>query len=254
MASTVIASALALVVLVAGGTYAYFSDTVSSTGNTFQTGTLKLTSARNDMPIEGPMFYTSTSSSTGLKGTGVWYPGKSVSRILMVENDGSIDARLNSVLANVRSTNATQEEINKFSRDVNVSVYVLRGGNLRTSTEAYKDALEAGDATYTAWLLANSEATEEQKLAKMTEIYNAAMANRGLPTGWNMESSTLKKYMDGNVRGGILSNGAPRVPLAQDETVALVYVVSFTHNMNTNQNALQDKIFDIDFVHEFVQK
>ena len=252
MASAIVASAMALIVLIAGGTYAYFSDIISVENNSFQTGTLKLTSARNDMPIQGPMFYTEDSVESGIRGTGYWHPGKEVSRMLLVENEGSLNARLKSVKANVTSTNASSTELTKFAKAMNITVYVARNQNTSNkSAEKLKEALEAGQVKFEAWLKAN-DATEDGILAKMEQIYNEELVGRGLPPGWAMESSTLEKYRTG-VNGGFNSNGTPRVPLASGETIALSYSAHWRHGTDKNENELQGKVFNIEFVHDFVQ-
>lgn len=101
--------------LVAGGTFALFSSETRSADNTFTTGTLCLTSERNDGDtIPGPMFYmTSAQGETpsGLPGVhpvlgdlpGGWAPGDTVTRTLTVYNPTSCSS-MNGWLTSVQAS------------------------------------------------------------------------------------------------------------------------------------------------------
>lgn len=88
-----------LSVLIGAGTYAFFGDKAFSKNNTFQTGTLKLSTFRHDLPLTGPMFYSSDKG--GLKGIGLWKPGDEHTRGMFVQNDGNLNAQLYSIKANI---------------------------------------------------------------------------------------------------------------------------------------------------------
>jgi predicted ribosomally synthesized peptide with SipW-like signal peptide len=105
--------------LVGGATFAYFTDQASNTGNTFTAGTVDIT-ARRDMgdPLPGPMFYTTLEEGKTPTGgvpnwpTGLWHPGKSEIRTLIVENTGSLDAYLDglsAVISNIDDPAIAQE-------------------------------------------------------------------------------------------------------------------------------------------------
>lgn len=124
---------------VAGATYAWFTDTETSMGNTFTAGTVDISIDR-DMgdATPGPMFYiTNAEGSTpdGIEGmweTGLWMPGKSVTRQLDVRNIGTLQVRLNELKADISSINgadpASSPELtalaNSFAQNMNVKVYV----------------------------------------------------------------------------------------------------------------------------------
>lgn len=76
-------AALALIALVAGFTWAYFSDSETSAGNTLVAGTLDLGLSNTDEMATGSTTGTWTSSD--------WKPGDTRAGTLYVSNSGSID-------------------------------------------------------------------------------------------------------------------------------------------------------------------
>jgi spore coat-associated protein N len=93
---------LAVSTAIGGATYALFSSSATNQGNSFSAGTLKIDSARDDIPMTGPMFYTeSPSDVTGIGGlaTGEWAPGDINTRGLFLRNTGSLDAKLTALKA-----------------------------------------------------------------------------------------------------------------------------------------------------------
>lgn len=234
-----VASVLAIGSIAGVGTYAYFNDTETSSGNTIQAGTLQFSGAREDMPITGPMFYTNTSSSTGVRGTGLWQPGKFVSRTLLLENDGSLNAKLKSVKANLTATNADAAAQAMFGQDMILTTLAIAGGNL-----AYvEDQLEAKSTQLQQWLAAHPGATENQKLAKMNQLWNSVPWAYGTVTS-QVHQAPLADYLAGNVDLTVNANVG--------KTVAVVYWAYLQDD--GDQNILQGKEFNFDFVHEFVQQ
>jgi len=86
----VLASLLVIAVVVAlvgAGSWAWFSDTEESVGNTFTAGTLNLQIADNDEGwFDGTPVHASWQSPSG------WAPGQTFSAIVRVKNAGTIDA------------------------------------------------------------------------------------------------------------------------------------------------------------------
>jgi len=103
--------------LIGGATFAYFTDTAANTANTFTAGTIILRGERDlSDRVPGPMFYTSTSDSSGYypydevtqrspsgEYLGGWAPGDSVTRAMNLYNDGTIDAKVTKVKADVKA-------------------------------------------------------------------------------------------------------------------------------------------------------
>jgi predicted ribosomally synthesized peptide with SipW-like signal peptide len=80
-------SALSIVtalVLTGGATYAFFTDTATSNGNTFTSGTLSLL-VRDDDQTFAPAVTQSIHSPTN------WAPGQSFQSFVCFKNDGSVD-------------------------------------------------------------------------------------------------------------------------------------------------------------------
>ncbi len=108
---------LCTVALVAGGTFALFTDSTSQADADFVAGTLSITSDRDEGdPIPGPMFYVTQAQgeveggAPAINATGVWAPGDSHTRTLVVQNfdaahggSSTMHAWLDSVQANLRS-------------------------------------------------------------------------------------------------------------------------------------------------------
>lgn len=89
-----------LSLLVGGSTFALFSSSATNTNNQFTAGTLHISSNRDDVPNEGPMFYTSTApNAQGTLPTGLWAPGDKNTRGLFLKNDGTLQARLTTLTA-----------------------------------------------------------------------------------------------------------------------------------------------------------
>lgn len=80
-----ILGALALVAVIGvAGTTAYFSDTATSTSNTFTAGTLNLTLANTGQPYTDGVSATWSSPSN-------WAPGETKTATLYLQNSGTID-------------------------------------------------------------------------------------------------------------------------------------------------------------------
>jgi len=81
--------------LIGGGIYAYFSDTETSTGNTFTAGTLNLVPSTSGTGPSGK--YTVTAGGDGVNGKVVFTklaPSDSGSITWTLENDGDLDGTL----------------------------------------------------------------------------------------------------------------------------------------------------------------
>lgn len=94
-----LAGMLAISGTVGIGTYALFSAKTADTHNAFTAGKLSIVSERDDIPMAGPMFYTS--STLGGTPTGLWTPGDKNTRGLFLENTGSLSAKLSTLTASL---------------------------------------------------------------------------------------------------------------------------------------------------------
>ena len=100
-----------IIVLIAGAfggaTYAFFTDVAANTGNTFGAGTVEIVLKRDmgDIPAVGPLYYTErpqdAAPTTWKFPTHEWAPGDAVQRILIIQNTGSLDAKVTSIGASM---------------------------------------------------------------------------------------------------------------------------------------------------------
>jgi len=117
------------------GTYAYFSDSALSDTQTFTAGTVDINVKRDKGdPVPGPMFYTTLEEGKTIRSdesvaypyhpTGYWYPGKGqVTRTLIVENNGSLDANIDGISAEISGVDA--ELAAKFAEEIIVEIKPL---------------------------------------------------------------------------------------------------------------------------------
>lgn len=125
--------------LVGGATVALFTDQAMNVGNSFTAGTVDIDADRDlGDPIPGPMFYTTVAEGT-MPGqdpddvghpTGQWYPGKEVSRLLIVRNMGSLRVRLHGVSAEITAITGLPSGADpalvaeSFAENMDVKIYV----------------------------------------------------------------------------------------------------------------------------------
>lgn len=110
--------------VIGAATFAWYMDSATNGPQTLTAGTVSIDSFRDGFDvIPGPMFYTTPEQgeapdgTDGLKATGPWQPGDTHVRSLVVYNDGSLDATLDQVKAEIRS-----DEVNLRSQ-LNVEIY-----------------------------------------------------------------------------------------------------------------------------------
>jgi predicted ribosomally synthesized peptide with SipW-like signal peptide len=133
-----VATVILVAVLAAGGTYAYFTSSVTNSNNTFKAGTVAVDAVRdNGEPLPGPMFYTGVGSDTGSGGvfpTGLWYPGMGlpgdsnypVLRTVNITNEGTFNCKLNgfsATLSGISDPGASAD----FAKYLNVTVANING-------------------------------------------------------------------------------------------------------------------------------
>lgn len=135
--------------LIGGATFAVFSDSAVNQNNTFTAGTVDI-AAKRDLgdPIPGPMFYTTASEglmpgqSMVLNPTGSWYPGKSATRTLVVENTGTLNAQLTKISANLHNI-ADPAVAAEFANELYLRI-VNRNNSQQVFFEGYLRELLAG--------------------------------------------------------------------------------------------------------------
>lgn len=133
---------------VSAGTVALFSAQSGPSQAILTAGTVNLKSWRDQGDtIPGPMFYTTAAEGQtpggvpGLYPTGPWAPGDTVMRVLMIRNNGELDAWLTGIDADLvsGSTHLAAELNYRVTTDV-AGANAVASGNLA--------ALIAGTATF----------------------------------------------------------------------------------------------------------
>lgn len=257
---------LVLALAVGGATYAYFSSNVTSSGNVIQSGTIELTTRRIDLPVNGPLFYKDDTPE-GIRGTGYWVPGKQVMRQLVIKNDGSLPARMISVGANLVG-NEYGDEVNEMFMDnmiISVAAAPLARSGGSSMDELYSQLSNAQNDIDT-WMAANPTATTDEIIAKMEQIYNNRIKGVYTTIGsatWFIKDVSLASLVQGAVGKNHKTYVEPYIG-AKDEEVdtqygkksndirVLFYIATLREN-HQDQNILQGKEFEFDFVNNFVQ-
>ncbi|MBP1759270.1 MAG: hypothetical protein H6Q63_187 [Firmicutes bacterium] len=124
------AAVMSMGLLMGGTTYALYHATATTTASpsegTFVAGTVDIDSYRDGFDtIPGPMFYTTPDegatptepSFNGLKPTGIWTPGDTHIRSLIVYNQGQLDAVLDQAKVEV------EEDTAGMAGNMNVAIY-----------------------------------------------------------------------------------------------------------------------------------
>lgn len=170
-----ISGLLATSLAVGGATYAIFKSEVTNSANTVTAGTLKITAKRDDVPNEGPMFYSqNTAGNYGGMPTGLWAPGDKHTRGLFLENNGSLEAKLKTLTVNpadsngVAVTSGTQYDDDLlFAKQAKVKIWDIKefdplngagipfGIDTRVNADEMDMIMDVVNAGYDIWLAAN---------------------------------------------------------------------------------------------------
>jgi spore coat-associated protein N len=259
LASMAVGGAVALGLLVGGGTFALFTDSVSNTNNTFQSGKLKMEGHRHDIPVTGPMFYTE-SNDNGAMGTGFWAPLDVHTRGMFLGNHGNLDAKLVKIKATPQSQAA-----NEFAKQAMVTVAVVKDketGEIVDATvlkeinellsQQFKKALKDK-----GWLFDDADdARAFQELAAYirAELLHQTFVLKNV-AGQNVEayiedlfSQPLSDFISS---GGVnVKNRNIQVPV--DKTLYMAYTVTLPDH-GADNNLLFNKQVNLTFTSEFEQ-
>ncbi|MGD6802213.1 TasA family protein [Rossellomorea aquimaris] len=255
-----------------GGTFAYFNDIESSTANTFSAGTLTMESFRNDIPIEGPMFYTEDSLN-GAMGTGLWQPGDSHTRGIYIENTGSLDAKLSKLYAVPEDAVGSDGYNNALAfadqANVIISYYEWAGGNvdstawatlLKLSDDYFKNHYNSTANRVRAWwdgkTLDELKQVDMDALAVLREdtLNHVFVAKNAL--GQDV-LFTVKEVYTGELKDLVTPGHDVPASLKKvvkpNQTMLMGYTVQMQNLTPEVNNPLQGKEVRFSFAHEFVQ-
>jgi spore coat-associated protein N len=264
---------------IVGGTYAFFSDTEQSNGNMYSAGTLSLESMRNDLPTEGPMFYTGTSPS-GVMGTGLWKPGDAHTRGLFIENTGSLNGVLKKISATpeAASGSAAYDDAIEFAKQSIATISVLEpvDGEGTFDSTTYAEMLKQVNEWYNLrfdhyWYL---EASEEGDLdifegltlaAKVVQNIENEMVGKVFTTkvtdtlGNKTEiQGRVKKIINKKSLNQLVTTGidvsSHGLKVTPGEQMYFAYTVKFLNLDPAVNNPLQGKEVKFTFASEFIQE
>lgn len=275
MAMALLSSTVAFAGLVGAGTYAYFSDTETSNGNTVQAGTLEMTGFRNDIPIEGPMFYTSddfdagNNAPDGVLGTGLWQPGDTNTRGMFIRNDGTLDAKLNKLYAVAEDADAEA-----FAEQAHVTIAVFEPDSnvfLGIDSSEYADLVEAIDQFYKTnfdqlmeQLFPNADQMELEELKQAIKQVHGEVKKlimnqsfqvdvNGAPVNVNVKQ-VFQDQLSNLIGNNNLVDNQLQYVVEPGESLFFGYTVSFDDLTPEENNPLQGKEVRFNFATEFVQE
>lgn len=247
LAALTLSGMLVVALVVGGATFALFTDSESNEGNTFEAGTLELSTHRHDVPIEGPMFYTHDSDD-GRMGTGEWAPRDVNTRAMFIKNTGTLDAKLNRLSAIPEE--GTSEVTEEFAEQALVTIAVLDGpGDL--APEVIRQANLFIDETFKGLM----STWWGQNLARVEQEIAAAAREAFLHLQFEIDGHKfyVKDVYTGTL-SGLMNGGYPafeNLELPSGETMYMAYTV--TLGDHENNNAVQGQEVNFTFKSEFVQ-
>lgn len=260
MAVLAVASVLAVGGSIGGATYALFTSEAQSTANAFTAGTLSLSTHRNDVPIDGPMFYQNDSTS-GQMGTGYWAPKDSHTRAMFIKNTGSLDAKLTHITA-VPAGNIT--DALKFGEQAMVTVasFKTSNGTALDATAAAK-LNEEVDKEFKKLLNGNfwkklqavglQAATAEVREDLLEWTYRVNSNGESVTVGISdIFIGSLKDLYNG---GSGQDTEVPNLILPAGKTMHLSYTVTFLDDAGQSfkNNDIRGTTVDFGFINKFEQ-
>lgn len=260
MLITAFSSVLLLCAAIGGGTYALFTSSAQNTGSTIASGTLSLSTHRNDVPIEGPMFYTNDSVS-GEMGTGYWAPKDTHTRAMLIKNTGTLDAKLTDLIAIPEGSTAEQADALAFGEQAMVTVaafttpkwYELNADQMEAANQAADEAFKKFIGKNPVFAKGGQEVFAEARKFWLSWKYR--VDNNGNPIDVTVSDvfvGSLKDlYNGGSGRDAVL----PNLVVPAKKTIHLGYNVTFLDDANGtfDNDALQGKSVKFTFQNNFEQ-
>jgi hypothetical protein len=200
---------LALSFVIGAGTYALFTGSLTKTDNTMTAGTVILEANRDQGdPVPGPIFYPDSLDPLAThpydvndlnpsgESKGGWAPGDSVSRMMILNNSGSLAAKLVGIRAVVQSsyTQTTKDSrlgtvertvtgitassdpsaYNEYINNMNIEV---KYGNILVYNGLLKDLITGDPAKYVNVLNANDLRIAPDKSGPLNLTCKATLYN-----------------------------------------------------------------------------
>jgi spore coat-associated protein N len=276
-----ISGLLATSLAVGGATFALFKSEVTNEGNTVSAGTLKITAKRNDVPNEGPMFYTqNVAGNYGGMPTGLWAPGDKHTRGLFLENTGSLDARLTTLTVTPADSNGnavtsgSQYEDNLlFARQAKVKIWDIQefdplsgrglpGVDSEMTADEMDFIMDVVNIGYDMWLALNPTAdlTDQTVAADLLTTLNEYMFQELSKKGGSLDNRQFKvvKMYDKNLINFVntpFDASSFGIELPPEKAALLGFTVEFKKNPGNSidKNSMQGKQVYFNFGSDWVQ-
>lgn len=260
---TALSSVVLLCAAIGGGTYALFTSSAKNTGNTFASGTLSLSTHRNDVPVEGPMFYTNDSDA-GRMGTGLWAPKDSHTRAMLIKNTGSLDAKLTDLIAKPEGTTQQQDDALAFGEQAVVTVAALATPNgVTLNADALNKVNEAADQLFKSLIngpnfakaLARSGQEAFANLREDVLDWTYRVDNNGQTVEVSVSDAYVGSLKDLYNGGAGKDANLPNLILPAKKTMHLAYNVTFIDDTGLafDNDAIQGKVVNFTFENTFEQ-
>lgn len=258
---TAIAALITLCVAVGGGTYALFTSSAKSASDSFASGTLKLSTHRHDVPVEGPMFYTDDNNG-GRMGTGLWAPGDVRTRAMLIKNTGTLDAKLNRLAALPEGDESERRDALAFGRQAMVTVAALATSDGQPLDAAEIERVNAAfDEEFKRLLrspLFPIARIQQEAAAFLREAFLSwtyEFPRRGRQVGVKVADLYAGKLDDLYNSGNGVAAPLPSLVLKAGETLHLGYTVTFLNDEGQafRNNDLQGKEVRFTFRNDFQQ-
>jgi spore coat-associated protein N len=256
-------SVVLLCAAIGGGTYALFTSSAQNTGNTFASGTLSLSTHRNDVPVEGPMFYTGDSDA-GRMGTGLWAPKDTHTRAMLIKNTGTLDAKLTDLIAIPEGTPAQQADALTFGEQAVVTVAALAApGGVTLNADALNEVNEAADRLFKSLINGPSflkalarNGQEAFAIAREAVLdWTYRVDNNGQTVLVSVSDAYVGSLKDLYNSGAGRDANLPNLILPAKKTMHLAYNVTFVDDtgLGFDNDSLQGKSVNFTFKNNFEQ-
>ncbi|WP_423800234.1 TasA family protein [Neobacillus sp. SAB-20_R2A] len=263
---------LGLSLIAGGATYAIFTSSAQNTNNSFSSGTISITAKKDDVPNNGPMFYTKSPDNGVVLGgmpTGYWAPGDKNTRGLFLENTGTLDARLKTL--SIFPTNSSAVEVSSgddydnallFARQSKVIVWNVKkidvdgtAGPIKAVNATFMDTImNYINFGYSQWRNDHPAASLEDQqtaadLMNYTNSYLISQMNNlpsdGTDSSGRFEVKNIYEADLSSMVNNQINFKAENIKIAKDEAALLGFTVEFLKDppagSGINPNDMQGK-------------
>jgi spore coat-associated protein N len=266
-------SLLATSLVVGGASFALFKSSATNGPNLGTAGTVEITAKRNDVPNNGPMFYTeSVAGAVGGMPTGLWAPGDAHTRGLFLKNEGTLEAKLATITATAADSNgnpitagAQYDDNMLFAQQAKVKIWEIQEVDpligMRVSPQEMDMLMGFINEAYEMWLAANPTAdlSQQNMVSSLLTAVNAYLYEELSQRNDTFENDQFKvvKMHDrklNRLAGQPYDASSFNIKLAPGEVSLLGFTVEMEKNpQNVDKNSMQGKTVYFNFGTDWVQ-